>query len=413
MIWHKFSRSELLSTFFPTWLWQGRMWAKGKVPSYDIHYWGSAHSHPVLSTYYPIQIISSIIGSRLHINGSFIFYSWSLISHMVWCVLGWYLFLSQSLSLQIALFGAITFTFQAAHLRQQPCIIYTLSWFPWMLYGLTTHNILLSSVSIGMICLSGYYPLAVYLLPVSLIFCQWVPIGIGLLIGLPQIIPFLKHLSSTIRGTVSAPSNSPTEKKFYFGLTPIILLLLNFKLIYLALLIPCLCLFNKSTLFRVPQRALILSCYGAIYLSLLTMTKLTNNQVIALILVQSLDLWIHNKEVMPARPFVELWQKPSRAFNNKLTQYLDKHLGEGKVSGLPYPLFTGHINRFKTIGYCGSMQTKEMYAWRQSFKHDPFMDGVDVNDLTKNGIKYAYSRKKLDWIRTSVRNLYLNPAYSG
>ena len=262
-----------------------------------------------------------------------------------------------------------------------------------------------------MIILAGYYPLAVFLLPISIFFGQWLPIGIGLLIGLPQLIPFLKYLPKTIRGTVEAPSDSPIENQFYFGLTPIIILIANFKPIFLILAIPLLFRLFKSTLFRVPQRAMILSCYVAIYFCLIEMKAMTNIQVIALLLVQSFDLWLNNRELIPPRPFCELWQKPSRAFNTKLTRYLDENLGDARVAGLPYPLFTGHINNFKTIGYCGSMQNKLMYKWRKSFKHDPFMDGVNEDDLTRFRIKLAYSRTKLTWPSTPIRNLYLNPSY--
>ena len=407
------ARSELLSTFFPTWLWQGSMWAKEKVPKYDPNYWLVADGHPVLSTYYPINILSSIYVQGRNIDYAFKILVFSLLGHVLFGFYGWYALISTWCNPLIAIFGAITFTFQAAHLKQQPCIVYTIAWFPWMLYGLISHNVILSSISIGMILLSGYYPLAVFLLPIAAFYGQWLPIGIGLLIGLLQLIPFLKYLPKTIRGSVEAPSDSPTEKKFYFGLTPLVILAISFKPIYLILLIPSLFGLFKSKLFRVPQRAMILSCYGAIYLSLILMKSLSDMQVILLILVQAFDLWYHNRELLPPRPFCEMWQRPSRAFNTKLTRFLEKNLGNARVAGLPYPLFTGHINGFKTIGYCGSMQNKLMWKWRKSFKHDPFIDGVNEDDLTRNGIKFCYSRKELAWPRTEVPHLYLNPSYSG
>ena len=413
-MWQQLSRSELLSTFFPTWLWQGRQWSKWRIPKYDPYYWINQHAHPVTSTYYPVGILLSYLASwSKDLDVSFRIFSYSLMLHFVGAFFGWFLLCSWFFKPEVALFGALTFTFQGAHLRQQPCIIYTISWFPWMLYGLVTNNVLLSSISIGMIVLSGYYPLAVFLLPVSTIFGQWLPIGIGLLIGLPQLIPFLKYLPKTIRGSVEAPSNSPIENKFYFGIIPIVLLVASFKLYYLLLSLPILFRLFKSTLLRVPQRAMILSCYGAIWLSLLAMNNLSPIAVACLTIIQAFDLWIHNRELIPPRPFCELWQKPSRAFNTKLTRFLEANLGDARVAGLPYPLFTGHINGFKTIGYCGSMQNKLMWKWRKSFNHDPFIDGVDESDLTRFDVKYAYSRKKLDWASTGIKNLYLNPAYSG
>ena len=406
------ARSELLSTFFPTWLWQGREWRKGHVPRYDPHYWFNAHSHPVLSTYYPTHILSAIVGTFLPLDTAFNLYIIHYLLHFVFMLAGWYTVFAASFVNLIALFGAITMTFQACHLKQQACIVYTLSWFPWMLHGLISHNVILSSVSIGMMLLAGYYPLAVFLLPVSLIFWQWLPIGVGFLIGLPQLIPFFKYLPRTIRGSVKAPSDSPTENKFYFGLTPIVILILSYNPIYLVITIPILFRLFKSTLMRVPQRAMILSCYGAIYFCLLEMRTMSNTQIAALTLIQAFDLWLINRDCLPPRPFCELWEKPSRAFNTKLTRFLEKNLGDGRVAGLPYPLFTGHINGFKTIGYCGSMQNNLMWKWRKSFKHDPFLDGVNGDDITRYRVRFAYSRKKLPWQNTEVPNLYLNPNYS-
>ena len=398
------ARSELLSTFFPTWLWQGRQWSKWRIPRYD-NYWINAHAHPVLSTYYPAHILASIYVQGRSIDYAFKVLVYNLFIHILFGFVGWFYFIQTWSNPLIALFGAITLTFQATHLKQQPCIIYTLAWFPWIAFC--------PWLAVGMILLAGYYPIAIYLLPLGLLLnhdpISWL---IGFAIGSIQLVPFIKYLPKTIRGKIEAPSSSPTESKFYFGLTPLIILYMNFQFIYLILLIPVVSLFIKSSLFRVPQRALILSCYGAIYFCLIAMKELTNQQVILLTLIQAFDLWINNRELIPPRPFCELWEKPSRAFDTKLTRFLHNNLGNARVSGLPYPLFTGHINGFKTLGYCGSMQNNLMWKWRKSFQHDPFLDGVNDDDITRYGCKFAYSRKKLSWPSTEVPNLYINPNYT-
>ena len=228
------SRSETLSTFFPTWIWQGREWRKGNVPRCDPHYWLNAHSHPVLSTYYPTGILTAYIGSFLSLDLAFNLYIIHYLLHFGFMLAGWYSVLGMGCSPLVALIGAITMTFQAYHLKQQACIVYTLSWFPWMLYGLISHNILISSSSIGAILLAGYYPLAIYLLPVSLTFWQWIPIGLGLLLGSVQVIPFLKYLPKTIKKAHTEIKTPSYENNFYFGWTPIIVLGLTFKPSYLS-----------------------------------------------------------------------------------------------------------------------------------------------------------------------------------
>lgn len=412
------ARSETLSTFFPTWLWQGREWRKGNVPRYDPCYWLNAHSHPVLSTYYPTSILTAFIGAYLPLDCAFDLYIIHYLLHYGFMLAGWYVALKTQFIPLVALIGAITMTFQAYHLKQQACIVYTLSWFPWMLYGLISHNILISSSSIGAIILAGYYPLAIYLLPLSLFFWQWIPIGIGLLIGSIQLIPFIKYLPKTIKKVHTSIQTPSYENNFYFGWTPMIVLWLTFKVAYLSAYLWLGVLFLiKDYLPRVHQRAYLLISYLLIYYFIFAIQTLSQSQLILILIVQCADLYWHNRECIPARPFVELWEKPNRVFNTKLTRFLDTNLGNARVSGLPYPLFTGLVNNFKTIGYCGSMQLKLMAKWRGdsdpngSGHHDYFRGKEDELPLVTARVRYAYSTKKLNWPTTSIRNLYQNPNY--
>ena len=393
--------SELLSTFFPYWL------KGGKRDSY----WLNPHAHPVLSSYYPLNAVSILCRKFFRLDTSFKIYLYQSLMHYLFASVGWYLFLQGHFSPMVSLFGAITLTYQAYHLKQQHCIIYTLAWFPWILNS----NSVISSVAVGMTLLAGYYPLAAYLLPFGFFLNpDWVAFAIGLVIGLPQVIPFLKYLPKTIRGKVEAPSDSPTEKRFYFGVIPIILLLLNPQWRFLWILAPmALMLLPKSSMFRVPQRVMIISVYIAIWFALQALQseyQMESYTLMALLVIQCLDLWLHNRKLLPPSPWCELWQRPSRAFNTKLTRFLEANLGNYKVAGLPFPLFTGHVNNLRTIGYCGSMQNKLMWKWRKSFRHDPFIDGVKDDDLSRFRVKYAFSRKKPNWPGTGVKYLYRNPA---
>ena len=203
------------------------------------------------------------------------------------------------------------------------------------------------------------------------------------------------------------------EKRFYIGLIPWMLIPFSTSRIWPIMILSLLFSFGflKQIFPRVHERWLIVVqlCGGWMAVSGLNNLNLAPIHLITLVIIHGVDLYWHNKECLPPRPFCELWQRPSRVFNTKLTRFLKTNLGDYKVSGLPYPLFTGHINNIKTIGYCGSMQTKEMWGWRKSFNHDPFIDGVDESELTRHGIKYAFSRKKLDWERTIIPHLYRNP----
>ena len=410
----KLATSELLSTFFPTWLWQGREWAKGKIPKYDHYYWNNACAHPVLSTFYPPSIISSYLGSKMGLDRAMVFFIGTLTVHILGGFLAWYILLSGAFEPLLSIFGAITLTFGAVSLRQQPCIIYTLVWFPWTLQ----QDPIVSAIAVGMMLLAGYYPFAIYLLPIAvaahILWFQEAWLLLGIIIGLPQIIPFLKHLPNTIKRLDDKCEESPPwERRFYVGVIPIMLLPWSTSRLWPLTVMSCLFALGvgKHLFPRVHERWLIVVqfCVGWMAVSGLNNLGLSDKAYAILLFLHTFDIYWHNKELLPPRPFCELWKRPSCAFNTPLTKFLEANLGDYKVSGLPWPLFTGHVNRLKTIGYCGSMQTKEMWDWRKSFKHDPFIDGVSEDDLTKHGIKYAYSRSKLDWPTTPIRHLYQNP----
>jgi hypothetical protein len=377
--------SESLSTFFPSWRYNEKT---------DPYYWYNMPGHPVLSTYYPFSRLVSMCCHKLGLDLSFTAYVYQSLAHYLMASVGWYYLFLPHLEAPIALFGAITFTYQTYHLKQQPCIIYTLSWLPWTLLGLDTNNLWLASVGIGMILLSGYYPLSMYLLPaVYSIFPQTLPFLIGLVIGSPQVIPFLKYLPKTVRSH-SREDVSPGywEKNYYIGIVPIVLLITTIRMEYIWIIVPVvLSYLMRKVLPRVYQRAWILSAHMAIFASLLV---LPSELAMVLCMVQAYDLWT-KRQSMVTRPFNELQKRPSHAFNNRLTNYLKYALGNHRVSGLPYPLFTGLINHFRTEGYQGGMRLNLM----------------EKHGYPRLRVKFAYSRKKLDWKPTPVKHLWLNPEF--
>ena len=447
-MWQRLSRSELLSTFFPTWIWQGREWAKGKVPKYDPYFWISAYSHPVLSTFYPPQLLGSLAFSRASLETAFKGYVGVILLHLLFGFYGWYTLLNSWASPLVSIFGAITFVFSGYNFKQQGCFQYTIAWFPWLLTGIATHNILLTGVSFGMTLLAGYYPIGIQTTLIAVgasvlwgYSLLWVPIGFA--IGLPQIIPFLRYLPKTIRTKkVSSIGKVPWwhpitllfpttkcfngvgywEMAYYVGIVPLVLIFASSSRAWIICIVSYLLmigLFSKH-LPRIPARWCFSFQFaiGWMAVSGLNNLHLTERALACLIVIQAFDLIWHNASLIPTSPYSELYQRPSRAFNTPLTRYLEANLGNYRVSGLPYPLFTGHINKFKTIGYCGGMQLKLMAKWRKdnnsdgSGQHDFFKGDGDPNDLTRSRIKYAYTTAKCDWIRTEIDNLYLNPVFS-
>ena len=442
MLFKRLARSELLSTFFPTWIWQGRQWAKWRIPKYDKYYWLSAYSHPVISTYYAPHAIIGFIGSKISLDGAFNLLVWNMLMHMSFSFFGWYCLVNISTSSNwIALLGAITFTLAGYNWKQQPCFQYTVAWFPWILYGLATHNQWLAGISLGMLLLAGYYPIGLQIIAIAIgaAICWgahlwFVPIGV--LIGLPQIIPFIRYLPKTIRTKkVSGIGKVPWwqfgslifpkayrfsvngvgywEMSYYIGLIPLFTLWCTRSMaIWLTMLSILLMLgICGKYLPRIPARFSYAFQFGLIWCAVdgLNRMNLPNTVLVLLCLIQAYDLWKNNSPLLVNHPYAELYNKPSRAFNTRLTRFLEANLGDYRVSGLPYPLFTGHINRLKTLGYSGGMQLKLMAKWRHddssdgSGQHDFFKGGGNPDDLKRSRVKYAYTTQRTNWVHTEIK----------
>lgn len=401
-MWQRLATSELLSTFFPTWLRRGN------------GYWLNRKAHPVLSSYYPFDYITHLFAKKLSLDNGYKLLLGSIFVHIVFGCVAWYwLFLSFSPSMS-ALFGALTITFGAYSLKQQPCIIYTLAWFPLTLY----HNPIISIIAVGMMLLAGYYPFIIYLLPVSvlahLLWYQEAWLLLGGLIGLLQVIPFLHYIPKTVKKARDKCESPEVERRFYVGVIPIMLLPFSTSRIWPLTLLSCLMVLGlgKSFFPRVHERWLIVVqfCVGWQSVNGLNNLHLQTSNLVVLVLLHAFDLYWHNRSCLPPRPYCELYHKPSWAFNNKLTQFLERNLGDYRVAGLPHPLFTGLVNGFKTMGYQGSMQLKLMAKWRGTTGSHG-IDGLREEDVTRYRVKFCFSRTRpYQWEPTEVRFLWRNPA---
>ena len=427
------------------------MWSTWRIPKYDPYYWINAHAHPVINTYYPPSIFSSVVGSHFKLDTSFQILALSISLHILLGFFGWFSLIQSWSNTLVALFGALTFTLAGYNWKQQPCSQYTFAWFPWLLYGIATNNYWLAGVSSGMVYLAGYYPIGIQILAVaSLATIAWSPnpttwlwIPIGVLIGVVQLVPFLRYLPKTIRTKENSGAGKVPwwhfaslifpkafrysingvgywEMSYYVGLIPLFTIwYTGSRAVWLGVTAVLLMLGVCGKLLpRIPARFSYTFQFALIWCAVtgLHNMNLSNEVLVCLILIQAFDLWHNNSPLLVNHPYAELYQKPSWAFNTKLTRYLEANLGDNRVSGLPYPLFTGHINRLKTLGYSGGMQLKLMAKWRHdecsdgSGQHDFFKGEGNPDDLDRFRVKYAVSSTKLDWIHSGIRNLYLNPS---
>jgi len=184
--------SELLSNFFPQWLWAGRQWKSLNTPFRDRIYYLFPACIPFLSTFYPISALSSLLGAFLCEKRAFKLYSYMILLHyLLGSVLALHM-LTQWFPVNVGLLGAISLNYNAYNIKiYTPCFAYTSCWIMGILlpfpYG---------ALCFGMAILGGYWPILTVSLPVMLynLSACW-----GALIGLPQLIPFLWYWPRSIR----------------------------------------------------------------------------------------------------------------------------------------------------------------------------------------------------------------------
>lgn len=311
--------SELATTNFPHWLWMGRKWQARD----DIYYKYPA-CIPFLSMWYFPSVLVSKITRFLSIDNSFKLYTYFILGH--------YLLASLIAYKVLGLFGALTLIYAGYCIKPQtPSFVYTMCWMPGMLIGGP-----LGWISCAMAVTGGYWPILVYFLPVAAFLnpsCL-----IGLILALPQIIPFIKYYRASVRygqtidrnfgklpwwklKDLFIPSNSVAlvngvhypEAEMYMGIAILFIFHPSFWHVPLALgilisigLIP--------QVQRIPARSL--------YLVTLSVAFLASESYLStpLLIFQSL-LLLRNSEIYPSFPFSQWWDKPSKRLQD-VTGYL-------------------------------------------------------------------------------------------
>lgn len=147
---------------------------------------------------------------------------------------------------------------------------------------------------------------------------------------------------------------------------------------------------------------------------------LTETQLGMLLLLQAWDLAMNVGRLIPTDPYCQRWERPSQAFSDKpLIRYENEghKVSVYRVSGLPYPLRTGQVNRMYTLGYNGGSQAQWMADLRGdpnpngSGAHDWFALEEDSSKLDWYGVGYAYTYRPLKppkWESTPIPHLYRN-----
>lgn len=177
--------SEVASNYYPHWRWMGRCLVGGRAPFTDKIYYLYPACIPFLSTFYPPNLILSM-------TQSFRVYAYSILIHyLIGSILAFWM-LHQWFSPLVCLFGAISLVYNGYCVKvQTPCFAFTHCW----IMGILIPG-WIGATSLGLAILGGYWPILVTVLPIALLSpsCVW-----GLMLALPQTIPFLWYYPKSIR----------------------------------------------------------------------------------------------------------------------------------------------------------------------------------------------------------------------
>lgn len=404
------STGELLSTYFPHWRWCGQQWAAAKFPAKDRIYYQYPGCIPFLSTWYPLHMLSSLLSVRLPLNAAFALFTTMVYAHYAFgSWLAYWVFHHYGYGDAVSLFGAITLAYSGYFIKpQNPCIVYTNTW----LVGALLPG-WLGKVSLGMAVLGGYWPVAIYFIPIVALVnpsSLW-----GLLISLPQIVPFCWYWPKSIRsgckaawkfgavpwwrfidliipdlGRTSINGVLFTEMSMYAGILALVFAITAPISIWTGVMVGAALLSLGFAPFRIAARWLHLFTYGLTFCAVAGMSRVHSTMAVwFLLLFQACDL-SRNAGLQPIWPFCEWVRKPSDHIV-LLHEMVGKLNPENfRVSGLPFPFFTGYLLGWRTLGYTGGFSLKDMCEFRGitdpngESAHDKMPD-----DSYSYGVKFA------------------------
>jgi hypothetical protein len=359
------STSEILETHFSHFDWMGR--TKNVLKDNLFYYYPACM--PFLSTFYPPHFLAAKLSSRLGIDLKFKLFVRMLLAHHFLGSILTFLMLRQWYPDLYALFGTVTLCYVSYCIKTNNlCIVYTMAWIPGMFIKGP-----IGILSFGMAILGGYYPILVYILPFSIALnSQHI---LGVLIGLPQIIPFLWYYPKSIKMKFGIDQK-------YGRVDPITLLdmilpkIIGYKngvlhseySTFMGILTPFLIPMSRSWwaipfivstlwmvgLFPVPFRAASRFVYIFVFSGTLLAVdglfrlNLSDKQIVWLMVIQFISL-LRFRSIFPAFPFCQFQRPPSYHF---------KRYQAGKFK---FPFRSGYFFNEPTKGYSGGFCLKETF----------------------------------------------------
>lgn len=348
--------SEVASTYFPRWVNIG----KGRGIFFD-NYYRYPFCVSFLSTFYPFNILTAFLAGKLKLDNAFRVYAYTILIHyFISSALALFMF-HQWYGWDVSLYGAILITYFAYNIKPQtPEYIFTMAWVPGMFLGGW-----FGAVCFGLSLLGGYYPPLIYIIPCVLFLHP--EVAFGLILGLPQIAPFLWYYFHSTRfgqvfnkeeGRVSAlrlvqlfmpwDSQVPAfgihypEVSLYMSILPVLFMWFSDSRAWIPALIALLiCLGIIPCIQRIPGRAIYLLSFCIAWMATNGLSHLAL-PIIPIVFLQAY-LLLQNSSIYPSTPFSQWWDRPSKLYSRPYHQDA-------------WPFFTGYLWGGKTSGYKGAFR---------------------------------------------------------
>mgnify|MGYP001600112558 CR=1 FL=1 len=165
---YRYATSELLEQVFPSWLHLGRSLRHGRLVVEDPYYYPDYPALPFLSSFYPPHMVSAWLATFLPLNQAFLLLVFTMVSHFLAASVSVYILaISMGTAPLVAGFASVTLSSLGYSMKQNSSIIYTTAWVPTLLLSAQVHSTLIFGISFGMMLLAGYWPIALYAIPLG------------------------------------------------------------------------------------------------------------------------------------------------------------------------------------------------------------------------------------------------------
>ena len=169
-----YARGEALEQGFSSSILLGRWLRRQEKWGHDPYYYADPSALPFLSNFYPPHLAQAWIGSFLSFNQAWIVYWGTMVLHFLFGSLVIYHLLSRScFSIPQSLFGAVTLSYLPYTMKHNSSIVYTHTWLMITLLAAAVQATRCYGISLGMVLLAGYWPLALMGIPLSWLVWCW------------------------------------------------------------------------------------------------------------------------------------------------------------------------------------------------------------------------------------------------